>query len=181
MNFRINVIVVSGILAILILSTLNISNAGNLQVNAQEEEHAAEATMTNATEGNVVRDSEAVLLEGLTIPSQGFIHLYDSTPYMITNGHVAANIPCEDNSTASLNILIGQAPNLTNAELENIPELSNPGTMCLYHADIPPAQNFTVTDIAVQNPADSDLELPASSTIVIGVNEIMSGAEHHDE
>ncbi len=87
--------------------------------------------MTNATEGNVVRDSEAVLLEGLKIPSQGFIHIYDSTPYMITNGHVAANIPCEDNSAASLNILIGQAPNLTNAELENLPELSNPGTMCL--------------------------------------------------
>lgn len=174
-------IAVSGIIAILILSILNITNTGNLQINAQEEEHATGAITINATEGNVIRDSEAVLLEGLTIPSQGFIHLYDSTPYMITNGHVAANIPCEDNSTASLNILIGQAPNLTGAELENIPELSNPGTMCLYHADIPPAQNFTVTDIAVQNPADSDQELPASSTVVIGVNEIVSGGEHHDE
>ena len=127
-----------------------------------------------------VRDSEAVLLEGRTVPSQGFIHLYDSTPYTIGNGHIAANLPCEDNSTASVNVLIGQAPNLTAAELENVPQLSTPGDLCLYHADIPP-QNLTVTDIAVQNPGDSDLELPAGSTVVIGVNEIMPAAEHQGE
>ncbi|MGH9975473.1 MAG: hypothetical protein ACRD8Z_06515, partial [Nitrososphaeraceae archaeon] len=84
---------------------------------------------------------------------------------------VAANLSCEDNSIASVNVLIGQAPNLTAAELENVPQLSTPGDLCLYHADIPP-QNLTVTDIAVQNPGDSDLELPAGSTVVIGVNEI---------
>ena len=37
---------------------------------------------------NVVRDSQAILLEGKSIPSKGFIHLYDATPYMITNGHI---------------------------------------------------------------------------------------------
>lgn len=127
-----------------------------------------------------VRDSQALLLEGSTVPSQGFIHLYDSTPYVIGNGHIAVNLPCEDNSTASLNVLIGQAPNLTAADLENVPELSTPGTLCLYHVDIPP-QNVTVTDIALQNPGDSDEGLPAGSTVVIGVNEIMPGAEHHEE
>lgn len=125
-----------------------------------------------------VRDSQAVLLEGRTILSEGFIHLYDSTPYVIGNGHIAANLPCEDNSTATVNVLIGQAPNLTAAELENVPQLSTPGTLCLYHADIPP-QNLTVTDIAVQNPSDSDLELPAGSTVVIGVNEIKPGEGQH--
>lgn len=50
--------------------------------------------------------------------------------------------------------------------------------MC--HVDIPP-QNLTVTDIAIQNPGDSDVALPAGSTVVIGVNEIVSGAEHHEE
>jgi len=127
-----------------------------------------------------VRDSQAVLLEGRTVPSQGFIHLYDSTPYLIGNGHIAVNLPCEDNSTATLNVLIGQAPNLTAAELENVPELMSPGTLCLYHADIPP-QNVTVTDIAVQNPGDSEEVLPPGSTVVIGVNVIMPGADHHEE
>jgi hypothetical protein len=115
-----------------------------------------------------------------TIMIWEIIHLYDSTPFLISNGHIAANIPCETNSTASFNILIGQAPNFTNADLENVPQLSNPSSMCLYHVDIP-AQNMTVTDIAIQNPADSDQELPAGSTVVIGVNGIRPGAEPHVE
>jgi hypothetical protein len=126
---------------------------------------------------NVVRDSVAELLEGTSIPGGGgFIHLYDSTPYMIMNGHVAVNVPCEDNSTASVDVLIGQAPNLTAAELENLPELSTPGEMCLYHVDVVPHEEV-ITDIAIQNPGEEDLEFPPGSTAVIGVNEIMPGAE----
>jgi hypothetical protein len=142
------------------------------------------AGMTNMTEtehaynksANVVRDSVAELLEGKTILASKFIHLYDSTPYMITNGHVAVNVPCEDNSTASIQVLMGQAPNLTAAELENLPELSTPGEMCLYHVDIAPHEEV-ITDVAIANPGDSDLEFPPGSTAVIGINEIMPGAE----
>jgi hypothetical protein len=125
---------------------------------------------------NVVRDSVAELLEGTSIPVGGFIHLYDSTPYMIMNGHVAVNVPCEDNSTASVQVLTGQAPNLTAAELENLPELSTPGEMCLYHVDVVPHEEV-ITDIAIANPGEEDLEFPPGSTAVIGVNEIMPGAE----
>ncbi|MGH9952419.1 MAG: hypothetical protein ACRD5J_12375 [Nitrososphaeraceae archaeon] len=125
-----------------------------------------------AQENLIVRDSETVLLEGMTIPAGGFIHLYDSTPYMITNGHIAANIPCDENSTSPFVVLTGQAPNVTAADLEVVNELSTPGTMCIYHVDIPP-QNATVTDVAIQNPTESDEELPAGSTVLIGVNEIM--------
>ncbi len=125
---------------------------------------------------NVVRDSVAELLEGTSIPGGQFIHLYDSTPYMIMNGHVAVNVPCEDNSTASIQVLLGQAPNFTAAELENLPELSTPGEMCLYHADIEPHEEV-ITDVAIANPSEDDLEFPPGSTAVIGVNEIMPGAE----
>jgi hypothetical protein len=140
--------------------------------------------MTNMTEtehaynksANVVRDSVAELLEGTSIPGGQFIHLYDSTPYMIMNGHVAVNVPCEDNSTASIQVLLGQAPNLTAAELENLPELSTPGEMCLYHVDIAPHEEV-ITDVAIANPGEEDLEFPPGSTAVIGVNEIAPGAE----
>ena len=180
--------IVLGILITILISTLILTSTESIYVtvNGQNmsgmasEESYGNATAAPDKDEIYVRDSQAILLEGRTIPSQGFIHLYDSTPFVITNGHIAANIPCEDNSTASLNVLIGQAPNLTNAELENVPQLSNPGTMCLYHVDIPP-QNLTVTDIAIQNPDDSDESLPPGSTVVIGVNEIMPGAEHHEE
>ena len=125
---------------------------------------------------DVVRDSVAELLEGKSLPAGKFLHLYDTTPYMIMNGHVAVNVPCEDNSTASVQVLLGQAPNFTAAELENLPELSTPGEMCLYHVDIAPTEEI-ITDVAIANPGDSDLEFPPGSTVVIGVNEIMPGAE----
>lgn len=142
------------------------------------------AGMTNMTEtehtynksAHIVRDSVAELLEGRLIPAGQFIHLYDSTPYMITNGHVAVNVPCEDNSTASIQVLMGQAPNFTAAELENLPELSTPGEMCLYHVDIAPHEEV-ITDVAIANPGNSDLDFPPGSTAVIGINEIMPGAE----
>lgn len=125
-----------------------------------------------AAQGAISRDSQTILLDGKTIPEGGFIHLYDSTPYKITNGHIAANIPCDETSTSPLAILIGQAPNLSAANLTLVNELSNPGTICIYHVDIPPNATTTVTDIAIQNPTDSDEQLPDDSTVVIGVNEI---------
>lgn len=134
------------------------------------------ATNMSAMKSNAVRDSVAELLEGTSIPGGQFIHLYDSTPYMIMNGHVAVNVPCEDNSTASVQVLLGQAPNLTAAELENLPELSTPGEMCLYHVDIAPHEEV-ITDIAIANPGEEDLEFPPGSTAVVGVNEIAPGAE----
>ena len=125
---------------------------------------------------DVVRDSVAELLEGKSLPAGKFLHLYDTTPYMIMNGHVAVNVPCEDNSTASVQVLLGQAPDFTATELENLPELSTPGEMCLYHVDIAPTEEI-ITDVAIANPGDSDLEFPPGGTVVIGVNEIMPGAE----
>ena len=49
------------------------------------------------SEGTVVRDSQTVLLEGITIPASDYIHLYDATPYMIKVGHVAVKLPITAN------------------------------------------------------------------------------------
>ena len=150
---------------------------GTTETSEAPEMHAENMT---GMPTNVVRDSVAELLEGTSIPGGGFIHLYDSTPYMIMNGHVAVNVPCEDNSTASVQVLLGQAPNFTAAELENLPELSTPGEMCLYHVDIAP-QEEVITDVAIANPGEEALEFPPGSTAVIGVNEIMPGAEEGEQ
>ncbi|MGA7543938.1 MAG: hypothetical protein WBW34_12825, partial [Nitrososphaeraceae archaeon] len=72
---------------------------------------AAEHTEGEAG-GTEVRDSTAILLAGQTIPGGSFIHLYDSTPDAIATGHVAAKIPCNEDSNATLTILTGSAPNL---------------------------------------------------------------------
>jgi len=53
---------------------------------------------------SIVGDSSSISLDGKTIHAKDFIHLYDSTPYKIVNGHVAAKLPCNANSVSTLNI-----------------------------------------------------------------------------
>jgi hypothetical protein len=163
---------------------------------AMAEEHAQELTSNETHQDTfTVRDSVFALLADQTIPASGFIHLYDTTPYSIKNGHVAAKIPCDDDSTPLLNILVGVAPEFTPAPLQLVANLSTPGELCLYHTDLPaPEQanattttaNATtnasmITDIAISNPGDEDITLPSTSTVVIGINEIEKGAHSHEE
>lgn len=144
------------------------------------DEHAENATH----DSTVSRDSQTILLEGQSLPEGDFIHLYDTTPYKIMNGHVAAKLPCSEDNSSSVNILTGQAPNLTAADLEFIAPLSTPGELCLYHADLISNESNPVTDIAIQNNSTDDIDFPATSSVVIGVNEISSLGDddhHHDE
>jgi hypothetical protein len=164
---------------------------GSGSATAEEHEHESSSSNETSTDTFTVRDSVFALLADQTIPASGFIHLYDTTPYSITSGHVAAKIPCDDDSSPLLNILVGVAPNLTPAPLELVPPLSTAGELCLYHADLPaPGQanatsaNATatmITDIAIQNPGEEDVTLPSTSTVVIGVNEITRGPHSHEE
>jgi hypothetical protein len=126
-------------------------------------------------EPTVVRDSQTIFLGGESVPANDFIHLYDTTPYMIMSGHIAAKLPCEDNSVSPYKVLVGQAPNLRAADLELVSELSKPGERCLYHVDLesqPGVENGTITDIAIQNPTGETIEFGPTDTVVIGVNEI---------
>jgi hypothetical protein len=134
---------------------------------------------SNAQESTVVRDSQLILLEGKTLPAKDYIHLYDTTPYMIQVGHIAAKLPCDSNNKTSLNVLIGQAPNLKPAELEFVKELSTPGKMCIYHVDVKsdPSGANPITDIALQNPTTKEVKFGPTGTVVIGVNEISPLAE----
>ena len=166
---------------------------GGAAATTEEHGHASNETATTEGTTTTVRDSVFASLADQTIPASGFIHLYDTTPYSIQNGHVAAKIPCEEDSTPLLDILVGVAPNLSPAPLELVANLSSPGELCLYHVDLPApleqanvtttTANATtmVTDIAISNPGDEDVTLPSTSTVVIGVNEIARGEHGHEE
>jgi len=147
---------------------------------ATEGGHAAKEKEYNQT--STVRDSVTELLQDKIIPGGDFVHLYDSTPYHILNGHVALKAPCEDDNTTPIQILIGSAPNMTAATLENVAPLSTPGEQCLYHADLIPSGNVTIiTDIALKNPTEEDIEFPPTATVVIGINEITKGEHGHSD
>jgi hypothetical protein len=166
-------------LVVSIMFFVTIGTATVMFASAQQE--PTNATGTAQAGGTAVRDSTAILLAGQTIPGGSFIHLYDSTPDAIATGHVAAKIPCAENSTATLQVLTGSAPNLRPAQLELVPQLSTPGELCLYHADLASQGGNRTTDIAILNPGDEDVELPATSTVVIGVNKILPGAAEEHE
>lgn len=161
------------------LSTLFLLNNLNL-VNAQTETESPHPEGVSA-----VRDSTAVLLGGRTLPGNDYIHLYDTTPYIIMNGHIAAKLPCDDNSESPVKVLIGSAPNLTATDLELVSPLSTPGEVCLYHVDLESMRGGNtsdiITDIAIQNPTEDAVEFGSTDTVVIGINEIMKGAHEGHE
>jgi hypothetical protein len=184
------------IIAILILSIVagifnsisSFAQEGNqTQTATEEEEHSTEAGHSAEEEKeynntNTVRDSVTVLLQEKVIPAGDFIHLYDSTPYHIMDGHIALKVPCEDDSTSPIQVLVGSAPNMTAATLENVPPLSTPGEQCLYHMDLMPSGNITtLTDIALKNTSEENIEFPPTSTVVIGINEVKKGEHGHSE
>jgi hypothetical protein len=161
------------------------------------EEHGHSNETATAEGTFTVRDSVFASLADHTIPASGFIHLYDTTPYYIKNGHVAVKIPCDEDSAPLLDVLVGVAPDMAPATLELVANLSTPGELCLYHHDLPETEqgNVTsanstatsanattmITDIALSNPGDEDITLPATSTVVIGINEIARGTHSHAE
>ena len=154
----------------------------------QEKEKADATKLAHSSEDNehnktsIVRDSVTILLQDAIIPGTDFLHLYDSTPSHITNGHVALKVPCAADSNSTIQVLIGSAPNMTATTLENIPALSTPGEQCLYHVDLIPGGNVTtITDIALKNPTEDEIEFPPTSSVVIGINEIMEGEHAHRE
>ncbi|MEO9363631.1 MAG: hypothetical protein ABI348_06990 [Nitrososphaera sp.] len=144
---------------------------------------ATTASAQEAGQTTVTRDS--VLLTGpRTIAAGDFIHVYDATPYHIMKGHVAMKVPCDDQNKTSVQVLIGQAPNLKPATPEFIAQLSTPGEQCLYHVDIEShvdPSNPLITDVAIKNTGAQDVQLTDTSTVFVGVDEIMPnppGAEH---
>ncbi len=144
---------------------------------ANKSEHSAGINEYDKT--SQIRDSVTILLQDTIIPGKDFLHLYDSTPSHIVNGHIALKAPCGSNSISPIQVLIGTAPNMTATTLENIPALSTPGEQCLYHVDLIPSGNVTtITDIALSNPTEDEIEFPSTSSVVIGVNQVIEEEQH---
>lgn len=134
------------------------------------------ASAQEAGKSTVTRDS--VLVVGpRTIGKGEFMHIYDATPYHIMKGHIAMQVPCDDKNQTSLEVFLGQAPQLSKANPEFIKELSTPGKQCMYHVDIMSHQdpnNPIISDVVIKNTGDSDVKLTDTSTIFVGVDEIMA-------
>ncbi|MDQ6723119.1 MAG: hypothetical protein M3Z01_02475 [Thermoproteota archaeon] len=161
---------------VLVLSIFSINgNIYGQQAIVNNKQNTTNTTTDKNTaepSGQVVRDTVTQLLEGKTLPKGDFIHLYDSTPYKIVTGHVAAKLPCNSKNVSDVSVLVGEAPNFKTSNLDLISQLSTPGKLCLYHVDLISNSTTTVTDIAIKNNSTHGITFPATSTVVVGVDKI---------
>jgi hypothetical protein len=175
-------------------ATYNIKNATsaltsnkNITLSRQPNDNeltTAEKNKETSMQGSVptVRQSAILLLAHQIIPPKDFVPLYDSSLYKIADAHISAKIPCNGNSTSTLELLVGHSPDIKPAKLEPVKELSKPGYLCMYHTDIGSTHNnigdkinnTTITNILLLNPSDYRIILPNTSTIIIDVNQIVA-------
>jgi hypothetical protein len=134
----------------------------------------ANVTATQA-KNTVSRDS--VLITGpRTIGAGDFIHVYDASPYHIMSGHIAMKVPCDNGNKTTLQVFVGKTPDLKPMNLTLIKEMSKPGQQCLYHADVKSVHGpngLLISDIVVKNTGSQDVKLTDTSTILVGVDEVM--------
>jgi hypothetical protein len=121
----------------------------------------------------LIRD-DTVLLSHLILHPKDLLNIYDSSPYKIMTGHLTAKLPCDSSFESQVEILVGDMTNLMPVKLAIVKELSRLGYMCLYNANLsygPPGT--TITDIDLFNPTSFRVVLLNTSTIIIGINQIL--------
>ena len=154
----------------LVTTILLLSTNSNIAFSQQEQVQTSQP-----------HDTVTVLMEGKTIPGRNFIHLYDSTPSSISSGHVAAHLPCDGSGEATVQVVGGIAPDVAPLNMSLVDQMSTLGNICMYHVDIPQQNGTSITDIALLNPAEQSIILPAATSVVIHVSQFTaaSGEEAH--
>jgi hypothetical protein len=180
----------------------NSTNAINTVTSLSNGSNGSALASGNNLQKTIVRNIDTLLLAHQIIPPKDFIPLYDTSPYKILNGHLTAKIPCDTNYTSSLQILVGHLPDLKPVPLRLVKEFSTRGNICLYHVDLGSTTTMSSsttatqnnnsrttggglqanktktttainTDLVLSNPTSDMVVLPNTSTVVIGINEIM--------
>jgi hypothetical protein len=117
-------------------------------------------------------DSQTLLLGDRELPSNDFIHLYDSSPYEITEGHISAVLPCNEDNNTDVQFLMGQFDQLQTEPLQFVQRLSITDDLCQYGLDVRSTKDKPITDIMIQNNSTEDIEFPLTSSIIITINQM---------
>jgi len=59
--------------------------------------------------------------------------------------------------------------------------MSTPGMICMYHLDIMPQNQSSVTDIALLNPTEQNITLPDMTSAIIHIAAIQTGTAEGKE
>jgi hypothetical protein len=132
------------------------------------EQIAAAAGYLHSVDTSTVSDT--ILLNGVTLQPGEPLLVYDSTPFA-SKGHVAMNVPCNENTpeNAIFEILFGRAPNLSPVKPGYLPQISAPPNNCIYHAQF--GFGDPVTDIAIRYIGENQTTFRGSNSLVISTHE----------
>ena len=160
-----------------LLSTLSgSSNRSENEIFNDTTEKISESTQQNASDLHITyTNPESMLLEGITIPEGRSIPIYDASPFLISEGHLTANLPCNDLNSPAVSILVGQIPHLRSLVLEFIPELSDTGELCTYQVSLHSNRTDPISQIIIQNNSTEEIEFPSTSTFLLGVSKLEDG------
>jgi hypothetical protein len=154
-------LVVPSVIALLVLLEMNMSYSQLLSTatNSTSPEQHAEHILDNLV------ISEHIPLTG-QLASGDYILLMDFTPFVTSiegHSHIALKVPCNEDGTSKVTVVIGIAPNLntlnigksiSNGTLDGDGlDLSDEGNSCLYHADLP----NNISDIVLVNTSNQTL------------------------
>ncbi len=122
--------------------------------------------------------STLVLPYPMSIQSKDHVPLYSSLPLKISNGTVLTKLPCDDNAKSLLQIVGSSADNTVfPINLNFIPNLSTPGSMCMYQSIIPNdlanlLYSQTLSSIYLYNSLNIPIEVPTTTSIFIGIHKL---------
>lgn len=130
--------------------------------------------------------SQHIPLTG-SLMSGDYILLMDFTPFKISpegHSHIALKVPCNESGGPEVTIVTGVAPDLTTLDIGpainngtldgNSLDLSNEGTSCLYHTEIP----ANITDIALVNTSGGTLNFGQQGGYSVTISAHATVAEH---
>jgi hypothetical protein len=119
----------------------------------------------------IMIQSQSILLEDKSIPEGGFIHIYDASPYEISDAHVTAKFPCNEENITDIDILIGKMPNFERLSLDFIPQFSEPGDLCIYQSNLSNV-SIPISEIGLFNNSTEDIESAPSTSLVVSIDKL---------
>jgi len=163
-------------------TTQNISPSGSTNTSLAEQ-----AKLDSAMSQQIARSLDyvhksdiniapvTVPLHGVSLGTNQFILLYDSTPYA-SKGHIALNLPCDANTpnVPIFQVLVGRAPDLTPLALGYISRISVAPQMCVYHGQF--GFGDPITDIVLKNVSGRTISLEGPHSVAISTHEFYTPA-----
>lgn len=142
----------------------NINNNANFD-NRQQNNNSVESQ-------NLFNYFQTILLNGISLPEGGILHLYDTYPFQINTGKLIAKLPCNENNRTSIDVLVGNMNQQKNANL-SLSKIKDSTRLCFYSSLIDENNSkLTITDVFLRNNSTDDIDFPSTSSLILGVKKM---------